>query len=870
MFRLVSRGVMTGTMLMCYFITNGQVREDFADGDFSNDPTWVVSNKSGTDDFVIIDGVLQSRGPGATDNIWISTNGIISSGPNTISWTFDVRYSSPPSGSNNIKVFLQSTKPDLTSEPVGYFIQLGESGSNDGIDLMKTGSSEPLISDPNSSISSGIDLTIQVIREGNGNWFLKAGSSGGPLIDIGTALDNEYTEGEFFGFLVSHTRTRNQDFEFDNIEITVIDEAPPQLLEIFPLNANQVELRFSEVLSAKGAENVQSYFINGVHPRLATLDTTGTRVNLNLTEQLQNGSTNSVIIENLSDLNGNLQQKDSSSFVYFLPVAANFRDIIISEILADPLPQNDLPAVEFVELHNRSDKIFDLSEWTFCDASQCAVLESWLLFPGQYIVLCDQQQIDEFNDLPNVMGLENWPTLNNSGDDLKIRDDGQALIDSLSYSDRWFESSSKREGGWSLELIDVNNFCSDENNWIGSIESKGGTPGAVNSVNSVKPDLNGPEVLQVLGYAEDSIIVQLNEPIEPSNLLGAEFLISPNVEIAQVSYLQDLRLLSLSLGQSLLSDQEYWIEIRNLADCSGNVIRQTVNTFRLLETPEINDLVINEILFNPNSGGVDFVEIYNKSSKHLNINNVWLANFNMIDESEIAVSNFSIITDDPVVIQPKQYLAISTDDLVLSEQYPQSDRNQFLEVDRLPSMPDDAGSIMLSLSDTTVLDKFEYLEDYHSINLNDNEGVSLERISFDQPTQNRNNWTSAAAAVQFATPGDVNSQFRTVGSKGVDNVEVSPEIINLDDSQNDIATISYNFSQSGGLANIRVYDIQGRQIISLADNELLGFDGTFKWQGENESNVPVRTGYYIIYFEALFANGDIRSFKRKISVVRQF
>ena len=47
----------------------------------------------------------------------------------------------------------------------------------------------------------------------------------------------------------------------------------------------------------------------------------------------------------------------------------------------------------------------------------------------------------------------------------------------------------KAKGGWSLECMDVNNLSGEASNWTSSVNLKGGTPGCVNSVAAVNPDL---------------------------------------------------------------------------------------------------------------------------------------------------------------------------------------------------------------------------------------------------------------------------------------------------------------------------------------------------------------------------------------------
>ena len=66
-----------------------------------------------------------------------------------------------------------------------------------------------------------------------------------------------------------------------------------------------------------------------------------------------------------------------------------------------------------------------------------------------------------------------------------------------------------------------------------------------------------------------------------------------------------------------------------MKDCSGNTIG-TTNTARvgLYEHTDSFNIVINEILFNPRSSSNDYVEVYNRSNKILNLKNVYIANRN--------------------------------------------------------------------------------------------------------------------------------------------------------------------------------------------------------------------------------------------------
>ncbi len=150
---------------------HGQILDDFEDGNLTESPTWATSAVSGnTSDFVSDQGVLRSAGPSLSAEIWISTSGQFVTVEDHYIWEFKINYPQPPSSSNQIKIYLSSTKENLSEDVEGYYLLLGESGSNDGIDLYKTSSSDPIIVDPASSVSDGIDLSIRVTRTGDGFW----------------------------------------------------------------------------------------------------------------------------------------------------------------------------------------------------------------------------------------------------------------------------------------------------------------------------------------------------------------------------------------------------------------------------------------------------------------------------------------------------------------------------------------------------------------------------------------------------------------------------------------------------------------------------------------------------------------------------
>jgi len=184
-----------------------------------------------------------------------------------------------------------------------------------------------------------------------------------------------------------------------------------------------------------------------------------------------------------------------------------------------------------------------------------------------------------------------------------------------------------------------------------------------------------------------------------------------------------------------------------------------------------------------------------------------------------------------------------------------------IEPDNLPSLPDDEGIVIITDNKLNILDEFHYCEDIHFKLLNSGEGVSLERINSERPTNDPNNWHSASEDCNFATPGYRNSQHNEY-EPGKKQITVNPEIFSPDnDGYNDYVNIFYRFDEPGCIASITVFDSKGRIIKRLVKNTLLGTDGVFMWDGINENNTRAHAGIYLIYSEIFDLNGKIYKFK---------
>jgi hypothetical protein len=551
---------------------------------------------------------------------------------------------------------------------------------------------------------------------------------------------------------------------------------------------------------------------------------------------------------------------------YIPPPSAALKDIIITEVFADPAPRVELPEAEYIELFNRSTTAFDLSGWVLTDGSSAASL-STTLAPGEYLIVTSSSAAASFALYGPALGTSTFPSLNNAGDVVMLKNAAGLMIDSIKFTDRWYRDDRKKEGGWSLELIDPNNPCGEEDNWAASEDDSGGTPGKQNSIRADKPDVTGPAIIAAIPRSETEISLFFNETLTDHLPDANVFNIQPAREIQSIRFTDfTLKEITIVLHSPLHSKVLYTITVQDVRDCAGNIIRESSNhiDFALPEKADSLDIVINEILFNPRPTGVDFVEVVNISDKFINLKNWSIANIH-----NGVVINTTPLTAQDLLFKPGAYLVFTENGNVLKGEYLQAREENFLEVITMPGFNDDQGSVALISDQDEVIDHFSYAADMHSSFINEEEGVSLERITFESSTDDLQNWKSASSLNGFATPGFINSNARA-GSVSKESVRIDPEIFIPVSGKPDFTQIHYNFDQGGFIANVKIYDAQGRQVRALVNNALLGTEGFFRWEGDRDDGSKARVGYYMVWFEVFDDAGTVKTFRKRLAITATF
>ncbi len=367
-----------------------------------------------------------------------------------------------------------------------------------------------------------------------------------------------------------------------------------------------------------------------------------------------------------------------------------------------------------------------------------------------------------------------------------------------------------------------------------------------------------PEYIWVLN--QNQIQIKFSEEVDNTTALEKDNYIVNN-QIGAPNYVvkgaEDPSLVFLQFAQFFEDGVTNSIEISNIKDVNDNTMEATTLEF-IFYNAKPNDIVINELLFNPHTGGADFVELYNRSEYDINLLNLVIAKRD--DDNQIS-SPYKIF-DNNLMFEPQTYIVITEDSADVQNNYQYG--GKFIQLNNMPSFPDDEGTVLVYDHRDSVIDEFSYNEDMHFDLISDNEGVSLERIDYNQPTQDTANWHSAAESAGFATPGLVNSQYKDIQQSENDgNVFLEPQVISPDnDGYNDQLYINYEFNEGGFVADVLIYNKNGRLIRTLAKDELLSVNGFWIWDGLDEQQRKVKVGIYAVIVKVFDLDGNVTLYKK--------
>ncbi len=852
--------ILSGILFYLILLTPifGQFTEDFSNGHLD---VWQGDKVN-----FIVNGnqQLQLNAPEGSTTSWLYAPVTYT---DSMAWDLYLKMDFAPSTSNQLRLYLGVSSTDLATAS-GYFLEIGASGDQDPLELkyLHTGSSESIAaSAPGFAGTEPVELSLRVIRKSNGRWECFSTKNAVPELLFTASHDLlPLTELSFFGMLCRYTATRRDKFFFDDISIQPIqpDVTPPQCLSLAVIDANSVELVFDELIDESSAMIADHYILTPGNLSPDGIEINQPKIILHWNQPFMSQQEYTLTTQQVEDAAGNVMLTDQKTFVFIEVKKALPFELLITEILADPTPAIGLPEAEYIEIYNATADVFNLSDFSIQIGSSVRPLPDELIQGNEFIIVCDEDMAGQFSSFGRVVTISSFPALTNSGATVTIKDLDDTIIHEVQYSISWYNDPGKAGGGWALEMINPLHICSGMENWSEANNLIGGTPGTINSKWTLTPDEQGPAFLSLYSSALDKILLRFDERLDPFLMENPiAYTILPTINITTIVF-PDPTSIELTLEETLQPEIVYQFLPFDAFDCLGNAgTSADTIVFGLTALPQQGDVIINEILFNPATGGSRFVELLNVSQKFISLSSLAIGR---IAGAQIDI--YGIEVDD--IIGPGELVVFSPDpsDILFRYEVPQPTK---LFESSLPTWNDKTDNVSV-LSAGEIIDSLTYFSSWHIPVLADQNGVSLERVSTSSPSTSSSNWHSASSVTGYATPTGLNSQnINPVGESKtpftVTNTQFSPN----EDGYKDYLALNFLLDSGEELGSVWIYDLEGRETIRLISNESLGTSSIVQWDGRNADMVLADMGIYIIFVQLWDAMGNVREYQETCALVKR-
>lgn len=773
--------------------------------DFSNTVSFQKNNWQGDlSHFKLEDKALRLSNPTSITDNYKSMLAAPVNFKNIQTWEIEATLNFNPSIYNHACFYLATNSSDLKSNPDGIYLQLG--GKEDEIKLIQQqgDKTETLLHIPKRLTQSSYNqIALKVVCQ-QGKWQLFS-----QLYD-----EEEYRkEGEtdivslpekgYIGWLCNYTKT-----------------------------------------------NASKFYLHRVHlsDQALTEDTTD--------------------LEDTDDSNPDEDNDDDIYIEEEITPSENplYGEIIISEIMANPKGATGLPEAEYVELHNRSAKPLSLNGCTFYYGTKKFELDDYTLAPGGFVILCNANNTSLFGSQLPILPVTSFPVLANTGKLLYLENQEGELLHWIEYSDSWYGSSSLKNGGYALEMVDTNILSSTPQNWKASKASSGGTPGATNSITASKSDPTTPYLKGHALSSKSALLLYFSKSIHPEALQ----------EILRNNDLEDIRLtatdypynqsFSIQLPSHIITDY-LTLSLSNLT-CIDNasLLDCGMIQFGSAYTAEPNDCVINELLWRPAEENEPFIELLNISDQILDLSQLYIAT---LGPDSLPTNKYPLCSN-PTWLEPDKLAIVTTHPLSVFQKYGYHDQPRIIEIASFPELPKAGGNIALFTNQDHLIERFDYHTRLHLSTLNDLSGVSLERRDPLMAASIAGNWASGHQSTGFATPGYANYADKEIATDDIhlsenEQFRIVPEYLSLqEESAHAHLSLFYKMNEEGTQLTATLFTSNGLRVCRLVTNLTLEAEGDICWESEWRNNRSSSPGIYLLLLEYVTPSG--KTGKEKIAL----
>lgn len=811
-------------------------------------------------------------------------------------WEFSVEFDGFASSNQN-RVWFWLAVDDVES-PVGYAARIGENGSQKYVRIYRLRGDLAAVELLRSQIvipESG-PTKVRVERDVNNLWRLGVFSESDFVWS--EVIDSEpYLFSRYFGIQANFTTTRADKFKFGPISV---EKEPLFVVKSEFIQPNRYEIHFSENLPEDYWKSSINVLINGTEVE---------------TKHFVQANKLVLAIENLSmsgpiniTISGLYDPQDNKLLPNLTEIIVRFdepsmMDVVINEFSPRPVSGE---APRFIELYNRSEKYLNIEGWEFGRQNSSGVKftssgKGLLLSPGGFVIVSPnadyfvgnskergraadgggwgrdvvvggggEGQVDAPVELLRVN--VNIPTLGRTQDVIWIRDGDGNTIDSLTYDSNWTTNLSD---GSSLERMDVWYASGDWRNWVS--RETGNSAGFANT--SAQEIMLEPELLSAVLLENGELVLEFGSVVEGGN--AARIRVGGEEVVGQVWPVwggTELRV-GVDINAHWFRNSQAFIEVENIRRFGG--LQEFTYQSEIAQPVKFGDVIINEIMYQPLQGRYnnfsdqsEYVEILNFKDFRISLHNVHLHDTpdrdNMVRTWDLAVkNNFLVDKNGYAVIFADTSSRIEETRIVrffgfsYFENLGQVNRSTL-------GLTSSGRGIYLATKSGEVLDSVYYSPNWHHPFVSDPRGLSLERISNNEPNIG-SNWSTSAHPLG-GTPGLRNSiELQSKPNTEKIGISLSSNPFSPDlDGREDHLGITINFPNPGYAVTTRIFDRFGRRVRTISRDHYSGNTMVSLWDGRDSQQNVCETGVYIIHVVANHSDQNpTLEYKEAVVLVRR-
>jgi hypothetical protein len=360
---------------------------------------------------------------------------------------------------------------------------------------------------------------------------------------------------------------------------------------------------------------------------------------------------------------------------------------------------------------------------------------------------------------------------------------------------------------------------------------------------------SGAELVDIKQLSPYELQFIFSAPVDISN---ASCTIDDLGEAVRIAYGENQSLVNVKFSNRLESETDYYLAWDNLSDlANGTLIDLVLEIYfddeaenpaepELPAEPDVEpgELIFNELLPNPYTGGSEYIELYNRSRRRLSLYGLVIAT----RKPDGSLNTHYPLSGVEAVVEEGGYALLSKDMEGVRPFYSISSPDVLYEL-KLPVLANTSATLVLFReTDGVVIDEVSYSSKWHATSIKDQKGIALERIDPEAPTQEMSNWTSATAIARYGTPGYQNSQYKKEDNPAT---HIEPPVLAPDG----LYHIRYQLNHPDYHCRAYIYDLSGRRVTEIANHQLMALEGELTWNGKGANGIHLLTGLYIIYIE---------------------